>query len=218
MKSLFDLGHVESLETAAAAFGACIAAHNFFNPEAFNAWSRRILVDHPGKRALILPAGSVVDGELFLDGDAGDPALDLVSAIVVLGDLTVQGRILNESPDNGDFLLVAGNLTAHGIIKGASSIVVLGTIRCDGIVFCDYCPGSLVAGGNLVAPLVISNDHDLAIGGSVEGLLISSELGNMRTMLVASVFADPDDLDDEWPDANLVRQRLESGLPLLATE
>ena len=45
--------------------------------------------------------------------------------------------------------------------------------------------------------------------------MVSNELGNMREALVADVFADPDDPDDEWPDGALVRARLEAELPLL---
>lgn len=215
MRSLLELGRLESLETAATAFANCIGARQFFAPEAFNAWCRRILVDHPAKQALILPPDTILEGDLYLDGEADDAATNSISTIVALGNLTITGRIFNESTEHGDFLLVGGNLTTFELIKGAASIVVLGSLTSDVTVFCDYCPGALVTGGDVNTPLLISNDHDLNIGGGFNGRLISCELGNMREALDASVFADPDDLDDEWPDGALIRQRLEAGLPLL---
>ena len=226
MRSLLELGHLESLESAAQSFASCIEARKFFEPEAFAMWCRRILVDHPSKQALILPPGTVVEGDLFLDGDAGlsldgepdDPALASVATILALGSLTIHGSVINVSTDNGDFLLVGGDLHTHAVIKGAASIVVLGTLTSQSAIFCDYCAGALVTGGDVTAPLVISNDHDLTIGGTLNGLLISSELGNMRASLVADVFADPNDPDDEWPDGALVRAQIDAGLPLLRSD
>jgi hypothetical protein len=215
MRSLLELGRLESLETAATAFAERIEARQFFKPEAFNAWCRRILVDHPAKQALILPPGTLLDGDLYLDGEADDPATRSIGTILALGDLTITGRIFNESTETGDFLLVGGNLHTFELIKGAASIVVLGSLTSAVTVFCDYCAGALVTGGDLNTPLLISNDHDLNIGGSLNGQLINSELGNMREALVPEVFADPDDMSDEWPDGALIRERLAAGLPLL---
>ncbi|MEQ1578569.1 MAG: hypothetical protein ABL894_13070 [Hyphomicrobium sp.] len=215
MRSLLELGRLESLETAASAFSQCIEARNFFDPEAYTAWCRRILVDHPAKRALILPPGTVVDGDLFLDGETDDPTLNLIATILALGNLTITGRIINDSNDTGDFLLVGGNLQTYELIKGAASIVVLGSLTAESCVFCDFCAGALVTGGDVITPLLVSNDHDLTIGGTLSGQLVSSDLGNMREALVGEVFADPDDPEDEWPDGTHMRERLLSGLPLL---
>lgn len=215
MRSLLELGRLESLETAASTFADSIRARQFFEPEAFNAWCRRILVDHPAKQALILPPDTVLEGDLYLDGEADDPATNSIGTILALGNLTITGRIFNESTENGDFLLVGGDLDTFELIKGAASIVVLGSLTSTTTVFCDYCAGALVTGGDVNTPLLISNDHDLSIGGNLNGQLISSELGNMREVLVPDVFADPDDQGDEWPDGALIRERLAAGLPLL---
>ncbi len=37
----------------------------------------------------------------------------------------------------------------------------------------------------------------------------------MRTLLVPDVFEDPDDPEDEWPEGDLIRERLLAGLPVL---
>jgi hypothetical protein len=216
MRSLLDMGRLESLETAVAGFETCITARNFFEPEAYAAWGRRILVDHPAKRALILPAGSVIDGDLILDFTEDDADGAVIGTILALGDLDVRGRLINESTDSGAFLLVGGNFKAGQVVKGAASVIVLGSLMSD-TVFCDFCGGALVTGGDLTSPLVISNDHDITVGGTLHGLLISSEQGNMREALVADVFADPNDPDDEWPDGTLICERMDAGLPLLKT-
>ena len=132
MQSLLDLGHVEDLETAAALFGACIQKRNFFEPEAYAAWCRRILVDHPVKRALILPPGAYLDGDFWLDDGAADTGGASIGTIVALGDLSINGQIVSESHDSGLFLLAGGNLQTHGLIKGAASIVVLGSLASRG--------------------------------------------------------------------------------------
>jgi len=218
MRYLLELGRLESLESAAGEFADCVDAQKFFEPEAFTAWGRRILVDHPGKQALIVPAGTVIDGDLCLDEIEGEPDLPAIGTVLALGDLTITGRLVNDSPDSGAFLLVGGNLLAGEIFKGASNVVVLGSLVSEATIFCDFCPGSLVTGRDLSAPLIISNDHEISVGGTLAGLLISSEQGNMRESLVPGVFSDPDDLDDEWPDGALIRERMDAGLPLLKSE
>jgi hypothetical protein len=215
MRSLLELGRLESLETAAEAFMACIQSRNFFEPEAFTVWCRNILVDHPAKKALILTPGTIIDGDLSLDDVSGDPIANSIGTVLALGDLTINGRILNISGESGDFLLVGGDLRTDVLIKGASNIVALGSVTAAKAIFCDFCGGALVTGGDLNAPLIVSNDHEVTVGGSLTGLMVSSELGNMRETLVTGVFADPDDPDDEWPDGELIREHLEAGLPLL---
>lgn len=215
MQSLVELGRLESLEVAAEEFAACISARNFFDPEPFNAWCRFILIDHPAKKALILPPGTVIEGDLLLDAGTDSSVENSISTVLALGDLTIKGRVLNASSESGDFLLVGGNLQTDTLIKGAANVVVLGELSASTAVFCDFCGGALMTGGDLKCPVIVSNDHELAIGGAVAGLLVSGELGNMREMLVADLFADPDDPEDEWPDSELIRERLDAGLPLL---
>jgi hypothetical protein len=216
MRSLLELGRLESLETAVAEFETCITARKFFEPEVYAAWGRRILVDHPTKQALILPAGTIIDTDLILDFTEDDADGAVIGTILALGDLEVRGRLINESTESGAFLLVGGDFKAAQLIKGAASVIVLGALVSD-TVFCDYCGGALVTGGDITTPLLISNDHDVTVGGTLHGLLISSEQGNMRDVLVAEVFADPEDPDDEWPDGALICERMDAGLPLLKT-
>ena len=215
MQSLLELGRLETLETAAEAFKACIQSRNFFEPEAFTLWCRHILIDHPAKQALVLPPGTIIEGDLSLDGIADDPIANSIGTVLALGDLTIKGRVLNTSSESGDFLLVGGDLRTDVLIKGAANIVVLGSLTADKAIFCDFCGGALVTGGDLKTPLIVSNDHELSVGGSFTGLMVSGELGNMRETLVTGVFADPDDPDDEWPDGELIREHLEAGVPLL---
>ncbi len=217
MQALIAKGRIVSLEIAAQEFAACIAAKNFFDPEPFSAWCRRILVDHPLKQALILPAGTIISGDLNLDSETDDTGDVSIGAIVALGNVEITGRVTNESHDGGVFLLIAGDLQTDGLFKGAGSVVVLGSIVSKGAIFCDYCHGTLMTGGNVTAPAVISNDHEIFISGTLSGPLISSDLDNMRDRLVPDVFADPDDASDEWPDGDLIRARLAEGLPVLKT-
>ncbi len=218
MRSLLELGRLDSLEAAAAAFTAAIEQRNFFDPANYKTWCQRILVDHPQKQALILPPDAVLDGDLYLDGDADDAVTASISTILALGNLTITGRIYNESSEDGDFLLVGGHLQTFELIKGAANIVVLGALTATTTVFCDFCPGALVTGGDVTTPLLLSNDHDVRIGGQLNGHSVTEEDAIMRDVLVPEVFADPGDLADEWPDSALVRAHLAAGLPVLKTE
>ncbi len=50
--------------------------------------------------------------------------------------------------------------------------------------------------------------------GDVKATVASDDLGNMRALLVADVFEDPDDASNEWPEGDLIRERLLAGLPV----
>ena len=88
MRTLLEMGRLAPLDDAARAFNDAVAQRQFFDASAFSSWSRRILVDHPAKVALILPPGTVLDGDLYLDGEADDPATQSIGTILALGDLT----------------------------------------------------------------------------------------------------------------------------------
>lgn len=212
MPSLIELGTLTDLDVLAAEMKRRIEARGFAEPKAFLKMAEQILVDHPSSRALVLPAGTVIDGDLFLDYDGLDSRIGTIAA---LGDLEVKGRIVNADSDGGPFFLADGNVTARQIVMGGASFVVLGSVMSAGVVFCDYNHGTFLVGGNVNAPAVITNDHMIEVAGAISGLVIGDEEGNMRDMLVPDVFEDPNDSDDQWPDGDLMRERLTAGLPVL---
>jgi hypothetical protein len=213
--SLIDAGHIASLADAAAAFERSVEARNLFDPEPLRVWAERILVDEPGGSALILPAGTVISGDLELDYDNADVEAHRIGTILALGDLTIEGRLLNLDADGGPFLLVGGSLTAKDILKGGAALVVLGSLTAEGTIFCDYCHGSMQICGDVAAPLLLLNDHEITVTGAVLGRTVSSETCVLRDVLVPEVFYDPEDDEDEWPEGGLVAERLLAGLPLI---
>ena len=215
MVSLIALGHLTDLAEAAGAFEACVAARKFYDPEPLRIWAERIRVDEPGGKALILPAGTVVPDDFELDYDNAEVEAHRIGSIIALGDLTIQGRLINLNSDGGPFLLIGGTLKAEEILKAGAAVVVLGHIETSGTIFCDYCHGTMQICGDVTAPLVILNDHELAVSGTVHGRVLSSETCELRDVLVPEVFFDPDDDDDEWPEGGLIAERLLAGLPVL---
>jgi hypothetical protein len=215
MGQLKDLGHVVGLDQVAADFQQAMDARDLPDRDVFAGWSEAILVDHPEKRAVILPAGTKLAGDLVLDFDDAQIMALNAGTILCTGDLTIDGRIINENSDEGPFLLVGGNLKANEIIKGGARVVVLGDLSSDGVIFCDDETGALHVGGNLACKALIDADHELYTGGDISGVAISDDLGNMRELLVSECFEDPDDPEDQWPLGDLIRQRLLDGLAVL---
>ena len=213
MPSLIELGTLTGLAELSAELRRRIEARGFESPRAFLSVAEQILVDHPASRALVLTGSVVLDGDLNLDD--GGLLEHAIATVAVLGDLDVRGRIVNEDSDGGPFFIVDGNITAQEILKGGSSIAVLGSVTSHGVIFCDYNHGRFLAGGNVTAPVIVTNNQIIEAGGRIDGLLIGDEQGNMRELLVADVFEDPGDLEDEWPDGELIRERLAAGLPIL---
>lgn len=213
MQQLIELGTLRDLQSVANDMMERIARRGLGAEDRLTRICGNILVDHPVKRALVLPGGTRVAGDLVLDEETFAAAN--IGTIAVMGDLTVGGRILNDDADSGLFLLVDGDVTAKGVAKGGSGIMILGSLRCSGIVFCDSGYGALGTGADIEAEAVIANDQEVYAGGSVAGVVVSDELGNMREKLVPEVFEEPDDPQDEWPDGDLVRERLSAGLPVL---
>lgn len=211
--TLSAIGQLASLEDVAVRFRQAIEASDLAEPAAFLGWAEQILVDHPERQALVLPAGTAIAGDLNLDALSND--VSAAATVVVFGDLAITGRLINEDTEGGPFLLIAGNLSVGHISKAASSIVVLGSITAQGLIFCDTDNGILAAGRGIEARAVIDNDHEIYAGEGITGTVVSDDAGNMRAALVPEVFEDPDDVADEWPDGDLIRARLAAGLPVL---
>ena len=213
MASLLELGTPTDLMEISQELKRRVTARGLGPPRDFEAWAERITVDHPADRALVIPGGTRIDGDLQLDYDG---LLEhRIGTVAVLGNLTVSGKIINADSDGGPFFYVDGDVTAAGIEKGGGSFIVLGSVRSSGVVLCDYDHGTLLVGGDLSAPAVIINDQEVYVGGQMMGTIVNSDDGNMRDVLVEDVFDDPEDPDCDTPEGDLLRERLAEGLPLL---
>jgi hypothetical protein len=215
MSDLIRLGQIAGLDQVSAEFQRHVDGKDLPDRAPFLEWCQNILVDHPERRALALPAGTMIRGDLRLELDNDQLAENCIATIVCWGDLTIDGRLINEDSEDGPFLLVAGNFQAAEVIKGGARVVVLGSLTSPGIVFCDDDSGALHIGGGIRCRALIDSDHDVYAVGGIEGEAISDDLGNMRDRLVAQCFEDPDDPQDEWPIGDLIRQRLLAGVPVL---
>ncbi len=69
MPSLIERGTLVPLDVLAADLKSRIEARGFAEPKAFLKMAEQILVNHPSAQALVLPAGTVIDGDLLLDYD-----------------------------------------------------------------------------------------------------------------------------------------------------
>ncbi len=215
MSDLRLLGQIAGLDQVSADFQRHVDGKNLPDPVPFLEWCQNILVDHPERRALSLPDGTVIRGDLLLDHDNEQLAANGIATIVCWGDLTIEGRLINEDSEDGPFLLVAGNLQATEVIQGGARVIALGSLTSPGIIFCDEKSGALHIGGGIRCQALIDSDHDVYAAGGIEGEAISDDLGNMRDRLVEECFEDPDDPQDEWPLGDLIRQRLLAGLQIL---
>jgi len=213
MTRLEDLGTPAALDDVARDFASRIAAADLEGCGPFLDWVEQILVDHPEKKALVLAPGTLIEDDLILEIDS-EPFTLGYSCIIAAGDLTVTGRVYNSDVESGPFLLVAGQLKAGDIVKAASAIVVLGSVDVAGLTVCDGDNGVFLVGGNLSTGGLIDCDHEILVTGDVAGTIASDDLGNMRQLLVAEVFEDPDDASNEWPEGDLIRDRVLAGLPV----
>ena len=217
MTGLEEHGALAAIDGTALKFQDAIARAGLPDKAPFEEWSQQILIDHPELKALVLPAGTVVEGDLHLDHDAEPFATKGAGCVVGLGDLTITGRIVNSDEESGPFLLVAGNLKAKELVAAASGIVVLGSVVVDGLILCDGVNGALLVGGDLKSATLIDCDHEILVAGDVDARVASDDLGNMRDLLVPDVFEDPADPANEWPEGHLIRERLLQGLPIFKT-
>lgn len=214
MTRLQDLGTPVDLREIADGFAARIVAADLAGCGPFLEWVEQILVDHPEKKALVLPQGALIEGDLLLDADVAPFDAD-IGCVVASGDLKVTGRILNANGEEAPSLLVGGSLQAGELIKAASGIVVIGSVAVSGLILCDGDNGALLVGGSLTATGLIDCDHEILVVGDVRATVASDDLGNMRSLLVPDVFEDPDDPTNEWPEGDLIRDRLLAGQPVL---
>ncbi len=213
MHSLVKLGTFTDLAELAGELKRRMADRGLDATRSFPSFADQILTDHPDHRALVLPAGTVIEGDVRLDFEGLDE--HRVTTVAVLGDLEVRGRLINADGDGGPFFFVDGDLRAGEIEKGGASFIVLGSVYCDGLVFCDRDNGVFLVGGDLTARAIISCDQDIIVSGAIRGTVVSTELGNMRDVLVPEVFIDPGDPQDEFADGGLIRQRIAAGQRVL---
>lgn len=207
------MGTPAALDSVVRDFKARIAAADLEGCGPFLDWVEQILVDHPEKTALVLPPGTLIEDDLILESDA-EPFTCGYSCIVAAGDLTVTGRIYNSDVESGPSLLVAGHLKAGDIVKAASGIVVLGSVDVGGVTVCDGDNGAFLVGGHFNTGGLIDCDHEILFVGEVKGTVASDDLGNMRALLVEDVFEEPEDASNEWPEGDLIRDRILAGLPV----
>jgi len=213
MHPFVKLGTFTDLAELASELKRRMADRGLSSTRSFPSFADQILTDHPDHRALVLPAGTVIEGDVRLDFEGLDE--HRVTTVAVLGDLEVRGRLINADGDGGPFFFVDGDLRAAEIEKGGASFIVLGSVVCDGLVFCDRDNGVFLVGGDLAARAIISCDQDIIVSGATRGTVVSTELGNMRDVLVPEVFTDPGDPHDEFADGGLIRQRIAAGQRVL---
>lgn len=213
MDTLIALGQLTPLDEMVRELTCRIEARGLGPPRSFVRLAEQILVDHPECKGLVLPGSTALPADLEIT--QASLLEEGISAIAILGDFTVQGRLLNTGSDSGPFLFVDGDLTAGQIEKGGASFVVLGSVNCRGVIFCDDTPAVFLAGGDISAQALIICDQEVYAGGEIKAPVVSDELGNNREMLVPEVFEDPEDPDDDFVNGDLMRARLEAGLPVL---
>lgn len=170
--------------------------------------------DQPAKqKALVLPPGTVIKGDLVLDWSQAFSDKNIV-AIVAQGDLTIEGALINDNLDGGPYLFVSGNLKARRIDKGGAFVTVLGNVDVSGPILCEYNHGCLRVAGDLKCEWLLNLDHDVSVSGKTHGVSLNGDSDDLRQALVPEIFAD-DDPDTIWPEGDLVRKRIAAGLPLL---
>lgn len=106
-----------------------------------------------------------ITGNLRLDWDQGLGA----DGMIVTGNLDVDGAIVNAGMNGGPFLLVAGTTAARAIVGGGAELRFEGDAKVAEIVIGHYNDGVLAFGADLVAPVVVTMDHDLQIHGRLDG-------------------------------------------------
>lgn len=213
MDALIALGQLTPLDELVGELIHRIEARGLGPPRSFVRLAEQILVDHPECKGLVLPGNTALPADLEITQEA--LLASGISAVAVLGDFAVQGRLMNTGSDSGPFLFVDGDLSAGQIEKGGASFIVLGSVNCRGVIFCDDTPAVFLVGGDISAHALITCDQEVYAGGEIKAPVVSDELGNNREMLVPDVFEDPEDPDDEFVNGDLMRARLEAGLPVL---
>ncbi len=148
MSLLTTFGTEMPLDALSVELKRRIEARGLGPPRSFVKWAEQILVDHPERKALVLPAGTRIEGDAKLDGD--DLLERGIATVAVLGDLEIVGRLSNADSEGGPFLFVDGDLRAGEIVKGGSSIIVLGSVASRGLMICNSSIGAFLAAGDLI--------------------------------------------------------------------
>jgi hypothetical protein len=211
-----ELGTIAPLRSILSDLNDRIHRRSLRYPECFSSNLQLLATHHVDGNALVLPAGTTIAGDLALDATTESRRREIV-AVVALGDLTIGGIIENLDLNDGLLLFVDGTLNCRRIEKGGSQMYVLGDLRSRGIVLCDYSDGELMVGGDLFSEGLIAIDQGVGVSGSIHGPRVLWGEISTREFLVPDVFGAPDDPSDDFPDGDVIRERLAKGLPVLKT-
>lgn len=121
-------------------------------------------------QVLLLPAGTVIGGDLVLDWPEAAYEGRPFRGVVAEGDLTVTGDILNETGDAGPFFVALGALNVRRIVQSAMTLVATGPITASDRISCEMSHGSLRAYGGLRARELVIGDERLNVDGSPDAL------------------------------------------------
>src|SRR5262245_3673812 len=101
MHPLLALGTSVDLMELAGDLKGRMTERGLGNVRAFPSFADQIVCDHPDQRALVLPGGAVIEGDLELDLAA--LGREGISTVAVLGDCEVRGRVINNDGDGRPF-------------------------------------------------------------------------------------------------------------------
>ena len=166
------------------------------------------------ENALVLPAGTKLEGDLILESFAPWAEINKIAAIVCRGNLEIAGDILNKTLEHGPMLFVEGNLKVNSLYKAGSTVIVLGDLQASELVIAEYNDGVLRVAGDLQAAALLALDHDCYVAGETKALYLSSDECSLREHLCEDVFSD--DSEDD-PDTELLLRCFKAGLPIFAT-
>ena len=180
-------------------------------PENFAEFVRAQLGYYPEGSVLILPAGTVIDGNLVLDWEEDWVQEKSICAIACEGDLTVKGDVVNQVLEGGVLLFVEGDLEAENVVKAGATLMVLGNLNAAGLVIGNYNDGVIRIGGNLRAEAFLLFDHDGCALGEISARQHSDEDTDWAETFVPEVF---DEEDDYHPNVERVLARHKAGKSL----
>ncbi len=164
--------------------------------------------------ALVLPAGTKLEGDLILESFAPWAEINKIAAIVCRGKLEIVGDILNRTLEQGPMLFVDGSLTVNSLHKAGSTVIVLGDLQASELVIAEYNDGVLRVAGDLQAEALLALDHDYYVAGETKARDLNSDECSMRDHLCENVFVD--DYED-IPDPGLLLRCYKAGLPIFTT-
>lgn len=152
-----------------------------------------------------------IDGDLLLDWDAPPWTEVKACGLLVEGNLKVSGRISNLQLEAGPTLVVLGNVQADRIAHGGASWLIQGTVRVGRSFFGVYNDGYAFVGGDLLAEIVVNDDHHLEVAGTIQGRKIDRSSGH--AWLIEGLID-----EDGEVDFDAIWARDAQGLPILRTE